>query len=388
MKSKRIDRIFPAPVGRIVRSSGTSHAPTFRRINDSLTVCWERGRVDLLEAVRDGVISPMQLHAAVSTGRIDRLPMADDLVPLREAWTTWREQYDCSDRYRESLGQSLRYLLAEGKGDPAVSALPKLLGKHRTRMQKASHPRTFNMTRSAVQAFARSTRGKQSPLWRDVSAVEPLLAPRTRRGHPLTVAAFFELLDALPAPARMDARMMALTGMGPTEYYRDGWETYPERVHIFGQKRAGRDRDVPNAVSGYVPSEPWGSYRTLREALSDATNGAVQPYDLRRSFATWMEAAGIPRTRRRGYLGHGEADITDRYEAHDVTAYLAADSLTLREYLVTAMKVQRADAPNGDRTADEVPHFLTHAPPRNRTENLLIKSRLGDVQVPDDLPQD
>jgi hypothetical protein len=46
-----------------------------------------------------------------------------------------------------------------------------------------------------------------------------------------------------------------------------------------------------------------------------------------------MEEAGIPRTRRRLYLGHGAKDVTDLYEVHDVTAYLAEDAARLGRYL-------------------------------------------------------
>jgi hypothetical protein len=46
-----------------------------------------------------------------------------------------------------------------------------------------------------------------------------------------------------------------------------------------------------------------------------------------------MEEAGVPRTRRRLYLGHGAKDVTDLYEVHDVTAFLAEDAARLGEYL-------------------------------------------------------
>jgi|SRR6185312_6934212 len=74
----------------------------------------------------------------------------------------------------------------------------------------------------------------------------------------------------------------------------------------------------------------------------DPVNGAsssyslpseATPYDLRRTYANWLEAAAVPRTRRRLYLGHGARDVTDLYEAHEVAAFLAEDAARLRRYV-------------------------------------------------------
>ncbi|MDQ2767939.1 MAG: hypothetical protein M3Y30_12385, partial [Gemmatimonadota bacterium] len=56
-------------------------------------------------------------------------------------------------------------------------------------------------------------------------------------------------------------------------------------------------------------------------------------YDLRRSFAFILEAAGVVRTRRRAYMGHGAGNTTALYELHDVAAYLADDARRLREFI-------------------------------------------------------
>jgi len=38
--------------------------------------------------------------------------------------------------------------------------------------------------------------------------------------------------------------------------------------------------------------------------------------DARRTYANLLEAAGIPRTRKRMYVGHGVRDVTEQYERH------------------------------------------------------------------------
>lgn len=59
----------------------------------------------------------------------------------------------------------------------------------------------------------------------------------------------------------------------------------------------------------------------------------MKPYDLRRTYANWLEAAGIPRTRRKLYMGHAVGDITGMYELHEVQNHLAADAAKLTSYL-------------------------------------------------------
>lgn len=122
---------------------------------------------------------------------------------------------------------------------------------------------------------------------------------------------------------------MAVTGMGPKEYWGE-WELQPDRIAIHGTKRAGRDRVVPR-VGDVV--RPKRGYQPFRVALAEASKSTVRPYDLRRSFATWLEASGIPRTRRRLYMGHGAKDVTDLYEHVQVAAYLEEDAGLLRRFL-------------------------------------------------------
>ena len=62
-------------------------------------------------------------------------------------------------------------------------------------------------------------------------------------------------------------------------------------------------------------------------------NVKVTPYDARRTYANWLEAAGIPRTRRKLYMGHGQTDVTDLYEWHEVEAFIAEDTEKLRQYI-------------------------------------------------------
>ena len=158
----------------------------------------------------------------------------------------------------------------------------------------------------------------------------------SRRWHPLTPD---ELRAIFPQPETdaIDAIVwgMASTGMGAGEYW-GRWHLQGDRIHIEGTKRAGRVRDVPLVTP---PAVPRMHRRTFEDGVRERSRD-LTPYDLRRSYANWLEAAGIPRARRRLYLGHSAGDVTDLYETHEVAAFLAEDAQRLREYVAPASRAK------------------------------------------------
>ena len=379
-----IDRIFRG-VGRIKQASGTTHAKTFGRINEMLTVLFERGRLDLLQGLKDGLYTPMQLYHAYSTSSLDRLPTADDVLNLHDTMLSWAESYNCSKRHRESLIQAVRYLAPKGSKH-SVGSLLKRLEAFKGEMELSGQGATFNRTRSAAQSFARDTRKKHSPLWRDIAGVERLPEVSTREGHPLQPKEFVELWLSLPESYKTDVWQLAHTGMRPAEYWGN-WSEGSDRVIVRSAKqrvRSGKPpvfRAVPRIVS--VPLQaPTVTHKALGKMFAELTDGLIEPYDLRRTFANWMEAAGISRTRRKAYMGHGKSDVTDGYEWHSVAPHLDADAQLLRNYLVSAIVgpcYAQGILTEATPKISGVTRFATpsiYAPSRNRTENLLIKSQL------------
>lgn len=73
--------------------------------------------------------------------------------------------------------------------------------------------------------------------------------------------------------------------------------------------------------------------RRFGKALGKASGDTVQPYDLRRTYATWMENAHIPRSRRRRYMGHAIGDVTELYEQDELERYLSEDSAKLEAFV-------------------------------------------------------
>jgi integrase len=104
-------------------------------------------------------------------------------------------------------------------------------------------------------------------------------------------------------------------------------------------------RNVPLVIR---PTVPRMHRRTWEDKVRERTGRAIVPYDLRRTYAHWLEEAGIPRTRRRMYLGHGARDATDLYESHEVEGFLAEDAAKPRQFLEVShekshgLKVEKA----------------------------------------------
>lgn len=322
-----IDRVF-AGVGRIKRRTGTTVPVVKRKIDRMLTALYEDGRLDILRAIRDGELRPLEVLDAYLRRGLDKLPIGSTSRPLKAAFGDWhdalRVPLDVSDDHHRSLGAS-RKVLASVPG--TVADLPQILEALRETVG-VTHPRTFNLARAAALAFVRDTLKRHHPLWLAVSAVEIRKVIPGRKARPLSVA---EVRSFFPHPETdaLDAMVwsMVTTGMGQKEYWGE-WETRSDRVHIAGTKRKGRVRDVPLLR---VPTVPSMHRRTFEDKLRERCPMIVA-YDLRRTYSNWMEDAAIPRTRRRLYMGHGTQDVTDLYEAREVAAFLADDAARLRAY--------------------------------------------------------
>lgn len=326
-----IDRTFRG-VGRIKKASGTTIPQVRRKLSKMLTALADEGRLDLLRAIRDGELTLMEVLDARQRKTLDKLPTAGAAKPLAKSMKAWIDGLkvpdDCSAKHKESLETSRRYFERTRK-KALVADLPTLLEKLRDTLGR-QHPRSFNLARAAALAFVRAKLKRSHPLWLAVAAVELRKVSARREPQPLAVV---QMQNFFPSPATdpLDAIAwgMATTGMGAGEYW-GRWSVGPDRIHIAGTKRAGRVRDVPRVQ---IPVAPTMHRRTFEDKLRARANGAFQSYDLRRTYANWLEAAGIPRTRRKVYMGHGPANVTDLYERHEITEHLASDATKLQALL-------------------------------------------------------
>ena len=320
-----IDRRF-GPVGRILRASGTTQADTFRAIQVALTELYRLGRLDLLRALRDGMLHPLELYEAFRSSRLDHLPTAEDMRSLLRAIDTWLPTAELRDITRRDYAQRLHRLMARAPDAPLLH-LPMLLRDERQACQRADQRTTFNRIRAAAQAFVRDVLGPAHRLYSQVRAVRKL-TETPRKGNPLTVDGVRALGAVLEAHTTA-LWALCLTGMRRSEYW-GRWEASEDRVYIHGTKTAAAERVVPLV---FPIARAHTSYWGFAQALRKQTSGFTRVHDLRKTFSHWCESAGIPRTRRRLYLGHGRRDVTDLYEEHDVRAFLHVDGERLRQFI-------------------------------------------------------
>lgn len=340
-------------VGRFRCASGTTDKKVFRRLDDMVNGLIDQGRLDLIDAMKTRKLSMMQVYNAYRVGELDRLPSVDQLIPLRDALEKFAESHECGERHRESLWTFHAHTDRIAPQGAAVPALPEVLKAMRTEM--AETPRAFNVRRSVAQAFVRSRYGKGSKLWLAVAQIAPLKVVPKKIKHPATVAEMLALCEALPTtiykygvkqPCDMAgmAWSMATTGMRTNvEYFDVEWEQKDGWVEIGTGKKDKAVRRVPLIREPVIPE---CDYQVFADALRAASSGQMSPYDLRRTYANWLEAAGIIRIRRALYMGHGNLDITGRYEWHDVKAFLAEDGQKVKAWLdAEIVKAEAAKKP-------------------------------------------
>lgn len=325
-----IDLTF-AGVGRIHRASGTMDPVVRRRIIRAMKDVYQDGRLDILRALRDKDITFLEFLDAVTRRTLGALPIGNAMPLLSTAMKAWIE--DARPDYSEKHIQNHTYAqreFAKQDADARVADLPRVLEELRKTYGK-KHPRSFNIYRASALSFARATLKRSHPVYVGCLAVEERTVPKRKPKGQLTVEV---VRGFFPHPESNDVDAIAwslvTTGMLASEYF-GAWHTLADRIHIDGTKRSGRVRDIPLVRAPTVPplSRDWFQ-RQFRARMKAAK---VTPKDLRNTYVQWLESAGIPRSRRKLYMGHGAKDVTDIYERHEIAAFLVADAKTLGAYL-------------------------------------------------------
>jgi len=118
--------------------------------------------------------------------------------------------------------------------------------------------------------------------------------------------------------------------MRPEEVFEEhgnGWSVVDDGIQIRGTKSRAAQRVVSRV--GVLVKPRTGRlafYRSLRRP----GQGTVSPYDLRRTYAQWLDLARIPQFRQDYYMGHGPRDLNTLYKrAREVRAYLIEDAAAL-----------------------------------------------------------
>jgi hypothetical protein len=313
-----LDRIFSG-VGRIRVASGTNDLRTFKGINAMLTDFYDKGRFDLLEAIRDKRMTPARCYSLSRGGELRAVTDPAQLEPLTPRWRAWVAQTDMKET-RMGREYAWKRMVKALPLDASPYHLPKAV--RRMRETLADQPAAFNRTRAAVLAFLRDTFGKRDELYLSVTDIPVLKEVKHKRPAP-TVSKAIEVRDALPRPAAALWWALYTTGMGRGEI--DGlWEVLPLHVAIHGTKRETRNRIVPRIGTPQPRAIGWKQFRLALLPFG------LQPYDARRGFAHLMEESGVTRIRRMMYMGHAAGDVTGGYEKAELGAFVESDAALMR----------------------------------------------------------
>jgi integrase len=284
----------------------------------------EQGRDDLVNGIARGTLKPLQVFNLWKFNRLDTLPHADELPRFADVWRQWIAEWERSEDWQTACeGYCLR-LEALMPEDATMAAIPDALREYR--VQKREHPRSFRVAKMAMQSLVAKKLGRRHRIWMDIADIPLLKGKAVRKIHPLTSERLRQVVRDLGEPWGVMAWTMATTGMGWKEY-TGPWEREGVGLRIHGTKTGGRDRLIP-LVSLVYP--PQGTIYMFRRRLKRV---GITPYDLRHTFAGLMVEAGVPRPRRKDYLGHATDDITSRYEKQEVNEYLTGDAAKMRAVL-------------------------------------------------------
>ncbi|MBI5486508.1 MAG: site-specific integrase [Deltaproteobacteria bacterium] len=168
----------------------------------------------------------------------------------------------------------------------------------------------------------------------------PKYVPRKRW---LTTEEFEKLIGALPAMRRPHVATMVYTGLRLSEAERlrpNHVDVERRRLFVPGTKTEEAAAEIPLSASA-LPwlqaalaqrSEgqktlfaPWGNIRRdLRAACVKVKIDPVSTNDLRRTFSSWLEQAGIPRGTNARLMRHTTTAMVDRVYARSAPDALVA----------------------------------------------------------------
>lgn len=321
-----VDRTFRR-VGRIKKVTGALTKKEAEGYEGMLRALYPR-RIDVLKAIKPGVVSIPEVYTAWQTGDGDALPTVESFKRLTgkdeaEGVYGWAKSADVSEAQRRNHRQAFKGLLAGEPEGATVADLPALLRRYKGR---AGGHVMFNRVKASVLAYLRDTLGRRHDLYEKVADIAGFKeAPAA--GIKLTADQVRKLATDLGNLGPM-VWALALSGMRRGEYWGT-WEELADRYHIHGTKTDGSDRDIP--YLGKI-SRPLVGYQAFRRHLQKAHPG-LTPHDFRHTYMHWMEEAGISRIRRKLYLGHRTSDVTEIYERHELTGFLQGDAARLLEYI-------------------------------------------------------
>ena len=331
--SYRLDKIFPQPVGRLAIATGTNTKAAFGNVVACLDRLAERGRLDVLLALKAHRVAVAQVLDADRSDTLDLLllsltptPESAPLWPAVQAWLGPKKARNPTVRRYGVSFKKLEGFAVVGPESP-VSALQlvdwKAVGQRWT--GKGCSGSDWNQMRRAVSRFLtvhlddvyhplRRAIVKRIPKRREVERVPDLDGPT-----------FWQVVGA--APEHVQPAFVALVGLGlrTGEYLRlQETDLHPitKTVSIPGTKTAGSatvlrvDPELWPWIVRAVPAPVQYGWLRLYWKRALASVGADQTlrlHDLRHMTAQLLVNAGRSEASVQTTMRHETASMTRRY---------------------------------------------------------------------------
>ena len=314
-----IDRIFPS-LGRVRIRTGVSDKKLARQYE----VMLETLPLSTVKLIIDRRLPIRVAFDAWRSGRVDTLPTAETLLPLADELARWLEKPELpvGESEAESRRRTAEYLLGL-RPDAVIGDLPDVVRELRAIM--ADRGPAFNRSYDVVLALLRDRFATHHELRMQVTAVQTFPEPHdSTLHHPCTVEEARAIAAALGPKWGPVWWTMCITGMGPKEYWMDGYTVTSDGVEILGAKdtrRRGttaRRRVVP--LLGVI-APPVGTPNGFKQALARIDMG-VTPYDARRTFARWLDDVGLPNYVQDALMGHGPKSMRELYRWGEIRSML------------------------------------------------------------------
>lgn len=325
----RLDRVFPG-VGRLAVASGATTTGEFRKRNDLLTRLYEKGRLDLLTAIRDGSYSVTEVYAADRDNELARLT-GDAAVLTRPLFATVDDWIGTTPgvterRYKTSFAKLRKHLPA----DATVGALASVEWERLSKTWGGSGS-DWNHLRRAVSHFLAHQLGNGSAKkgvhhpWRlEVLATFPKLR-EAERTPDLSPALFWRIVQAAPEHVRAAFVTITALGLRVGEYLRlADTDLLPvtQSVRIPGTKTEGSaatvrvDERLWPWIKQGVPAPvryKWLRLYWKRALAAVEADTTLRLHDLRHCYAQWLTDAGQSEARVQVGMRHATAAMTRRY---------------------------------------------------------------------------
>ncbi len=329
-------------IGEIRRASGTKDEKTFIEIQRMMEKLYDTGKHTILEEMRDGVVSGIEVYRYFIEGRLNHLPSAASLRLVTPTVPDWIDTHSVAPKTKENYKNQIKRFCDMVGTDLTIQDIPKALKNYRRYCNERDIARMFNLCRATILAYLNNNFGKTHTLYSQVVEVKTLKVKPKRQKPKLSVVEFNALVTALPEEYANIARAMVFTGMRTNEVFGEWW-VEKDKVVIKGTKTDRSERIVPLIQPIFQPTRGHLAFRRQLKKFRDD----LSPYVFRHTYIHWMEMAQVPRSRRMMYMGHsGPKDTTDIYEAHEVETFLREDTERLRKWIFS--QFENKDASDDD----------------------------------------